>query len=94
MIPMQRRRQFSPLIGFLLIAVVLNLKSRYGVNFAIYATGGLLLAALTLHAYRIHGLPRPGRCPACDYDLTGNTTGICPECGARSSPPPSDGTRL
>lgn len=22
------------------------------------------------------------RCPVCDYNLTGNTTGICPECGA------------
>ena len=24
-----------------------------------------------------------GRCGACDYDLTGNTSGVCPECGAR-----------
>lgn len=23
-----------------------------------------------------------GRCRACGYDLTGNTSGICPECGA------------
>lgn len=23
----------------------------------------------------------PRHCPACDYDLAGNTTGICPECG-------------
>jgi hypothetical protein len=22
-----------------------------------------------------------GRCPACHYDLTGNTSGVCPECG-------------
>ena len=26
------------------------------------------------------GRTRPGHCP-CGYDLTGNTTGICPECG-------------
>ena len=25
--------------------------------------------------------PRSGCCPRCDYDLTGNTTGRCPECG-------------
>jgi len=27
--------------------------------------------------------PRPanGRCRRCDYDLTGNVTGRCPECG-------------
>jgi hypothetical protein len=24
---------------------------------------------------------KPGFCGRCDYDLTGNTTGICPECG-------------
>ena len=23
----------------------------------------------------------PGHCPRCGYDLIGNTTGICPECG-------------
>lgn len=25
-------------------------------------------------------------CPMCDYDLTGNLTGICPECGTRLHP--------
>ncbi len=25
--------------------------------------------------------PRPGHCETCDYDLTGNTSGTCPECG-------------
>ncbi len=25
-----------------------------------------------------------GECPACGYDLTGNTSGTCPECGART----------
>jgi hypothetical protein len=25
---------------------------------------------------------RAGRCPRCRYDLTGNTTGVCPECGS------------
>jgi hypothetical protein len=26
-------------------------------------------------------LRRPGTCPACGYDLTGNVSGVCPECG-------------
>lgn len=26
---------------------------------------------------------RSGRCPNCGYDLTGNVSGICPECGER-----------
>ena len=25
--------------------------------------------------------PHPGNCPECDYDLTGNVSGRCPECG-------------
>ena len=29
---------------------------------------------------RKHGR-RPGRCRACGYDLTGNQSGRCPECG-------------
>ncbi|MCH8251187.1 MAG: rod shape-determining protein RodA [Planctomycetes bacterium] len=30
-----------------------------------------------------HGWRKDGRCPACRYDLTGNTSGVCPECGKR-----------
>jgi hypothetical protein len=26
------------------------------------------------------------RCPACGYDLTGNVSGVCPECGGKVSP--------
>ncbi len=26
-------------------------------------------------------LPPDGRCAYCDYDLTGNVSGVCPECG-------------
>ena len=29
--------------------------------------------------WREHGL-----CPACGYNLTGNTSGVCPECGAQA----------
>jgi len=30
---------------------------------------------------------RIGHCSQCDYDLTGNTTGRCPECGMRTPSP-------
>ena len=30
---------------------------------------------------------RLGRCVHCDYDLTGNVSGICPECGAKTGAP-------
>lgn len=28
---------------------------------------------------------RRGQCPSCGYDLTGNVSGVCPECGRRPS---------
>src|SRR5262249_21001227 len=31
---------------------------------------------------------RRGRCTHCGYDLTGNTTGLCPECGPTIAPEP------
>jgi hypothetical protein len=30
----------------------------------------------------------PGFCRKCDYDLTGNVSGRCPECGTPTEPPP------
>jgi hypothetical protein len=38
------------------------------------------LAAKT-PALRRHLLAARGRCQACGYDLTGNVSGVCPECG-------------
>jgi hypothetical protein len=30
--------------------------------------------------------PPPGHCRRCGYDLTGNASGVCPECGAVAAP--------
>jgi len=30
---------------------------------------------------------KPGHCPACAYNLRGNTSGVCPECGWTIKPP-------
>jgi hypothetical protein len=42
----------------------------------------LLLGAATLWLFRSSARLRPGTCRVCGYDLTGNTSGTCPECGA------------
>jgi hypothetical protein len=44
------------------------------------ATAALPLARAVWHV-RAARRRRPGHCPACGYDLTGNVSGVCPECG-------------
>jgi len=34
-----------------------------------------------IRAWRRRHPLRPGLCPRCGYDLTGNVSGVCPECG-------------
>lgn len=41
----------------------------------------LLTSAIAFHYYRSVRPPRPGCCIECGYDLTGNRSGRCPECG-------------
>lgn len=40
------------------------------------------LVASWLLSRRAHPRPKVGTCANCRYDLTGNITGVCPECGA------------
>jgi hypothetical protein len=41
-----------------------------------------LLGAVWLHRIKRRGMPGP-TCANCEYDLTGNVSGVCPECGAK-----------
>jgi hypothetical protein len=49
----------------------------------------VLIAALTIPAWSVARWDRrrrrrlAGRCHKCGYDLTGNVSGVCPECGER-----------
>ncbi len=44
----------------------------------------LLIPSLGMAArlWRASRAPEVGRCPSCRYDLSGNASGACPECGA------------
>jgi hypothetical protein len=48
--------------------------------FALLPGAWVLHRAYLLERRRNHELSR--FCPACGYNLTGNTSGVCPECGA------------
>lgn len=41
----------------------------------------LAVFPLVYFAWRFYCRRRPGHCVQCDYDLTGNESGVCPECG-------------
>jgi hypothetical protein len=38
-------------------------------------------AAITILAIRRRARPDTNACSSCGYSLTGNTSGVCPECG-------------
>ena len=42
-------------------------------------------AACAASAWRGRRRRKPGRCRSCGYDLTGNVSGVCPECGATAA---------
>ncbi len=48
---------------------------------------GLLMLTLTAVLWLHDRRPPKGHCQNCGYDLTGNRSGACPECGALCPPP-------
>ncbi len=49
----------------------------------------LLMAIPSALLWRRHRLTLPGHCSQCGYNLTGNTSGVCPECGIDVEEPPA-----
>lgn len=56
-------------------------------NTLIYSVAWFLtiVAAVQLRTFRVRLRRSCGACPVCGYSLTGNTSGICPECGTSPS---------
>lgn len=44
---------------------------------------GTLIAILVGIFFQRAPKPQAGHCATCDYNLTGNVSGVCPECGRR-----------
>ena len=74
--------------------VVHSVDKRSGVNFMLvyvplwlpFVTFGLAPAYRMIVARRTRYRVARRRCPACSYDITGNTSGVCPECGTSLAP--------
>jgi hypothetical protein len=83
----------NPARPFILLAVGLGILA---VAFAPSATWALLVGLALLAAGMLAWwkIDRPyelrqerlaqGQCPGCGYDLTGNVSGVCPECGVEA----------
>ena len=54
--------------------------------------GVMAVLALSTVAFWLpnHRAPVIGRCENCGYDLTGNVSGLCPECGATAVQPSAE----
>ena len=63
-----------------------NLAVPHWFPLVILATAPLAWAVAALRRRR---LLRPGVCRSCGYDLRGNVSGVCPECGAARSTTPT-----
>lgn len=65
----------------------------YVIGIPLWIPPTLLLVPVLLFWFQTHRLP-PGHCRRCGYDLTGNLSGRCPECGlvlGRRAPPHAGG---
>ncbi len=58
---------------------------------ALFATIGIVgfytVIGVCIHALLRPRVPSPGYCVNCEYNLTGNESGVCPECGAEIEQP-------
>lgn len=89
-----RRRM---VVWFAMLSVISFAGSSYIVSDSIFVAAGLfLMSAIFMWAALGTALEWPGfrppaeddECPNCRYNIRGNATGICPECGASIPPDP------
>ena len=90
-----RRRQFDRVRLKLFVAMAVASPVLAVLGAAYYTLGGPIVFVTTC-AVLWRALPRlyetPGHCHTCEYDLTGNVSGVCPECGTIISGEKPQGT--
>ncbi len=77
---------FSLLYGALFLVPIINVIALVFVHWeaaALLRRAGLRMGFLGVRAKDVERCLSPWLCHWCDYDLTGNRSGVCPECGNR-----------
>ena len=70
-----------PIVIVLSPLLVRTLLSGKGWIIPILAGASSILVSVII-SRKLPDLQVPGHCPTCGYNLTGNTSGVCPECGS------------
>jgi hypothetical protein len=79
--------QPRPLLLILSSALLLGLETGVAVGIPM---GLVAITAQRITIWRMGDRVKKGHCYGCGYDLTGNESGICPECGAAISESTAD----
>ena len=69
----------ASLVTWIILVQLLEARALVALALGGLLTGGAAAATYWLTPWRVRHLGP--RCDRCRYDLTGNTTGVCPECG-------------
>lgn len=80
-----RSTTFGPLPGSTAPTIqVRGLRMDTGVPMGLFIAYPFVAFVRAQYRRRRH---KPGHCLNCEYDLTGNTSGVCPECGTSTDEP-------
>jgi uncharacterized paraquat-inducible protein A len=60
---------------------------RVEISYVLFLLIVAALMVISLRSLRKHrARTTSDSCPTCSYNLTGNTSGVCPECGTKIAP--------
>ena len=81
-----KRQTAAPMVRFWWIRILRPIPSAWAVIVPLWIPP-VVLAIPTYNLWRRDSKYPPGYCQECGYNLTGNVSGVCPECGTKVESP-------